>query len=344
MDITSESFDDCDINDLIDKVKQHKFFNVTNICRKSYCLICDIKIPDNVELIGYFELDFNLYVWYEKEHGILLLGYPNSPLKSWYKIKKETELKLAIDFFKNKNKNYCNIHRMYLNTQHDYLTILNYFKNSHFTNNILFSNEKEEKNNNNRLTELDDANIFSTQIKSNTDLLHIYTKYSNSKIKIENHNGFIILELNYNHIKLRNRYDPFDKFMPSDISVILCNFDLKSMNDILTRNELSEVDIDICVLLAQNTNLNKLKTKLEETKKHNPIISKYIDNVIKHIKCDELFLRIENDGIFRSFENSVDILLKTVYERFKDTKYDDYTYINELLKYKVNDIFYTRLI
>ena len=53
---------------------------------------------------------------------------------------------------------------------------------------------------------------------------------------------------------------------------------------------------------------------------------------------------MENDGIFRSFENSVDILLKTVYERFNENKCQDFTYINEILKYKVNNIFYSKLL
>jgi hypothetical protein len=97
-----------------------------------------------------------------------------------------------------------------------------------------------------------------------------------------------------------------------------------------------------------------LRNKLTETKKTHPDVSEYIDNVIDRIKSDETFIQMENDGIFRSFENSVDILLKTVYERFNeikcndnkcnDNKSQDFTYINEILKYKVNNIFYSRLL
>ena len=88
----------------------------------------------------------------------------------------------------------------------------------------------------------------------------------------------------------------------------------------------------------------KLKIKLDEIKKEHNDIAEYIDNVINRIKSDEIFIQIENDGIFRSFENSVDILLKTVFERFNENKSQDFAYINEILKYKVNNIFYSKLL
>ena len=53
---------------------------------------------------------------------------------------------------------------------------------------------------------------------------------------------------------------------------------------------------------------------------------------------------MENDGVFKSFENSVDILIKTIFERFTENKSKDFTYINEILKYKVNNIFYSKLL
>ena len=126
----------------------------------------------------------------------------------------------------------------------------------------------------------------------------------------------------YNQIKLRNRFDPYDKFLPSDISLILNQFELKSINDILDKEEIKIFEIDICVLLAKDKkNLSKLKTKLNEIKKNqNEEISEYIDNVIDRIKSDEIFINIENDGVFKSFENSVDILIKTVFERFNENK------------------------
>lgn len=343
--LTPDSSDEHNINDLITKIKEHKLFSNLSLQNDMYSLITNIKIPDNIKLIGFFKLDFNLYVWHEIEHNILLISFPNSPLKSWYKIKRENELKIIIDYFQNKDKVFYNIHRFYLNTTYDFMTILNYVKNSIFTHNLIYLDEKEESIKTDKLTELDNANTFSYQIKTNIDYFYIYTKYSNSKLKFENHKGFIIVEFNYNQLKLRNRYDPFDKFLPSDINILLNSFEIKSINDILNKKELSDFEIDICVLLAKDKkNLNKLKIKLDEIKKEHPEVTEYIDNVIERIRCDELFLQIENDGIFRSFENSVDILIKTVYERLNESKCTDYTYINEILKYKVNNIFYSKLL
>lgn len=344
----SEELDIININELLNKIKEHKLFLNLSLENNMYSLITNIKIPDNIKLLGLFKLNYNLYVFHEITHNIILLGYQNSPLKGWYKIKKESELKLLLEYFDTKNKIYYNTHRFYLSTQYDFLTILNYIKNSFFVINCIYIDEKDEKDENikvDKLTEIDNANMFSFQIKTDINYFYVYTKYSNSKLKFESHKDFIIIELNYNQLKLRNRFDPFDKFLPSDISILLNCFELKSINDILYKKELSEFEIDICILLAKDKkNLNKLKIKLEEIKKNHIKLSNYIDNVIERIKSDEIFLQIENDGIFRSFENSVDILIKTVYERLNDFKCTDYTYINEILKYKVNNIFYSKLI
>ena len=51
---------------------------------------------------------FNLYLWIENKNNILLCGLHNTPSKSWYKIKRESDIKILIDFFKNKDKIYWN--------------------------------------------------------------------------------------------------------------------------------------------------------------------------------------------------------------------------------------------
>ena len=276
----------------------------------------------------------------------------NIPIKSWYKIKKDSEVKLLIEYFSNREKIYYNSHRFHLNCNCDFKTLINYIKNSEYTNKNIFLDERDEVNkiNVDKFTELDSANLSMLFAKSDIDEFYIYTKFSNSKIRFEHHKSFIIIELNYNQIKLRNRFDPFDKFLPFDISLLLNTFEIKSINDILDKKYIEPTEIDICVLLADDKkNLNKLKNKLIEIKKSHPDIGNYIDNVINKIKLDEIFIQIDNDGIFRSFENSVDILLKTVYERFNDNNNNNnnnnnFMIINEILKNKVNNIFYSRLL
>jgi hypothetical protein len=355
MDIEFTPDSDVNIDDILNKIKKYDNFRSSDILKNDDYFILNnvtsktLNIPDNVKLYGVLILDdFNLYLWIEKKNNILLCGLHNTPSKSWYKIKKESDIKTLIDFFKNRDKVYYNTHRFYLNINYDFNTLINYYKDSSYISNHIYLDERDEsdKIDNDKLTKLDIANIYSLILKSNCNEFYMYSRYSNSKIKFENHNGFIICELNYNHIKLRNRYDPFDKFLPTDVSLLINQFELKSINDILDNDEIKIIEIDICVLLAKDKkNLSKLKTKLIDIKKsQNEEISNYIDTVIDRIKSDEIFLQIESDGIFKSFENSVDILIKTVFERFNENKSQDFTYINEILKYKVNNIFYSKLL
>jgi hypothetical protein len=336
-------------DDLLNKIKKYDNFININLDKTIYGSLINYNIPENVILIGIIQLDpFDFYIWHENKNNIILVGLKNLPSKSWYKIKKESEIKLLIDFFKNKDKLYYNTYRFYLNYNIDFITLVNFLRDSDYINKYIFIDEKDEVNkiDDNKLSNIDIANQFTNILKSNSDEFYVYTRYSNSKLRFENHNGYIICELNYNHIKLRNRYDPEDKFMPFDISLLLYNFDLKSINNILESTDLSIQEIDICVLLAKDKkNISKLKNKLNEIKKtQSDELCNYIDNVIDRIKSDEIFVQIENDGVFRSFENSVDILIKTVYERFTDNKSNDFAYINEILKYKVNNIFYSKLL
>jgi hypothetical protein len=333
--------------DILNKIK--KYDNFIQINNKNNFIYSNQNIPDNVILYGILTLTpYDFYLWHETKNNIILIGLKNFPVKSWYKIKKESDIKLLQDYFKNRDKIYYNIHRFYLDTNIDFITLVNFLRDSEFVNKNIFIDEKDEVNkiDENKLSDIDIANHYTRILKSNSDEFYIYTRYSNSKLRFENHNGYIICELNYNHIKLRNRYDPEDKFMPTDISILLHQFELKSINNILESKDLSIQDIDICVLLSKDKkNISKLKTKLNEIKKNqSDNIKDYINNVIDRIKSDELFVQLENDGVFRSFENSVDILIKTVFERFNETKSDDYAYINEILKYKVNNIFYSKLL
>lgn len=347
IELTPNSIDNIE-HDILNKIKMDNKFIKIEIDKNNYNLITKIKISNNITFIGIIKTDiYDLYIWNEIINNITLIGLQDMPIKSWYKIKKETELKTIIDYFNNKDKIYYNCHRFYINTNIDFMTLLNYIKNSDYTLKNIYLDEKDEVNkiNNDKMTDIDSANLTYMLTKSEIDEFYVYTKYSNSKLKFENHKGYIIVEINYNQLKLRNRYNPFDKFLPFDISLILNIFDLKSINDILNKKELEIFEIDICVLLAKDKkNLNKLKIKLNDIKKEHSEINEYIDNVIDRIKSDEIFIQIENDGIFRSFENSVDILLKTVFERLNENKCIDFTYINEILKYKVNNIFYSRLL
>jgi hypothetical protein len=348
-DCSSESNND---SNLIEYFKQKKDFNFVNTDNKNLIkIITNISIPENIRFIGNI-IDTQLYMWQETKHNIFLCGIKNSPIKSWYKIKSETELNILRDAFSKNDKTYIMNSRflLYSTQVADFDTLINYIINSEFIKDTIYLDEKDETNQIpiNKRTRFDNANIKTRILKSDCDEFYLYTRYSNSKLKFENHRGYFIVEMNYNQIKLRNRFEPFDKFLPVDINLILNEFELKSISDIIDKKNIIEKDIDCCVLLAKDKkNLIKLQSKLEENKEkynYSEDIINYIELVSKRVKLDEKFIKIEEDGIFKSFENSVDILINTIYERFNTEEINDYTYINDILKYKVNTIFYSKFL
>lgn len=348
---SSESVND--IN-LIEILKHRKDFNFVNIDNKNLIkLITNISIPDNIIFIGNI-IDTELQLWHETKHNIILCGIKNSSIKSWYKVKSESDINILKNSLTSNEKTYLCSNRflLYSNQIYDFVTLINYLINSDFIKDNIYLNEKDETNQipSDKRTRFDNANIRSKILNSDCNEFYLYTRYSNSRLRFENHVGYFIIEINYSQIKLRNRFEPFDKFLPVDINLILNEFELKSISDIIDKKNITEKDIDCCVLLAKDKkNLIKLQSKLEENKQkynYSDNIINYISLVSIRIKSDEKFIHIEEDGIFRSFENSVDILLKTIYERFNLNSDEnvDYTYINDILKYKVNSIFYSKFL
>lgn len=350
-DCSSESTND--ISNIIDTLKQKNYFNYVNSDNKNLIrILTSTIIPDNIKFIGNI-IDSDLQIWLETKHNILLCGIKNAPIKSWYKIKSDADIKILKDSLTSTDKTYIFTSRFLLfsNQIYDFDTLINYLVNSEFIKDTIYIDERDETNQipSDKKTKFDNANIKTRIIKSNLDEFYLYTKYSNSKLRFENHRGYYIVEINYNQLKLRNRFEPFDKFLPVDINLILNDFEFKSISDIIDKKNITEQDIDCCVLIAKDKkNLIKLQLKLEENKQiylYSDKIIEYISVVSNRIKCDEKFIKIEEDGIFRSFENSVDILIKTIYERFAENNNDmDYSYINDILKYKVNNIFYSKFL
>jgi hypothetical protein len=59
------------------------------------------------------------------------------------------------------------------------------------------------------------------------------------------------------------------------------------------------------------------------------------------------FDKMIKDGIFKAFENSLDILLKTIYERINNSEYDqseNMLDLNKKIKEKITKIFESKII
>ena len=144
-DCSSESNND---SNLIEYFKQKKDFNFVNTDNKNLIkIITNIVIPENIRFIGNI-IDTQLYIWQETKHNIFLCGIKNSPIKSWYKIKSETELNILRDAFsknefsKNDKTDIMNSRFLLYSTQvADFDTLINYIINSEFIKDLnVFSN------------------------------------------------------------------------------------------------------------------------------------------------------------------------------------------------------------
>ena len=167
------------IDDVLSKIKLFDKFREIKLNNENYNLITNIKISENIKLIGIIKAElFDLLVWLETKNNILLIGLQNIPIKSWYKIKKDSDIKLLIEYFSNRDKVYYNSHRFYLNCNCDFKTLINYIKSSEYTNKNIFLDERDEVNkiSVDKFTELDSANLSMLFAKSDIDEFYIYTK------------------------------------------------------------------------------------------------------------------------------------------------------------------------
>ena len=71
----------------ISNLYSDKFIDLTNIDRFIYNTITKVSIPDNIKLVGKL---FDYILWQDIKQDIILISLDNSPIKSWYKIKKSS--------------------------------------------------------------------------------------------------------------------------------------------------------------------------------------------------------------------------------------------------------------
>jgi hypothetical protein len=78
-----------------------------------------------------------------------------------------------------------------------------------------------------------------------------------------------------------------------------------------------------------------------------PELDTYITKKISLIDMNITIDKMEKDGVFKAFENSFEILLKTIYERFNDSDYDqseNMLELNKKIKNKITKIFESKII
>jgi hypothetical protein len=307
-------------------------------------IITSIIIPEKVILKGRL-LCFDIF-----EHNkMILLGLSNSPVKSWYKISKIEDVDKLINFYTKQNDTgvYSHKEKVLLNigdNNFEYLIRYIYghsiMEKTISDNSLLNSNKIKDS----ILTYNDKIKILENFIKSNPNNFYIRTAKSKSLLYFEHIENEIYLTINYNQIKIRNRYDPFDKYLPIDISIGLNDFELITFNMCIETILDSNFENPIKILY----NINKSKC-IEYINSNKSILPKteLLTNIIAQYEIDKLFHEIDQDKIFKAFENSFDILLRTIYERIiqPEINFDNHMeYINMQIIQRIHKIIESKIL
>ncbi len=357
MDIISEE-NESNINiDDISVFYKERFINLSTINNTLYMSITKVNIPETIKYIGKID---SYDIWYEKKYKLYLIALPNSPTKSWYKIKNINDIDIFITFFSSEKMDLYNeiSFVINLNSQNKIETFqefTRYIYLHEFTEKQIFETKRDMNHmiKNNKLIYDDEIKILNNFIQSNISSFFIRLKYSKSIIYCETFNNkYILVKLYYNELKMRNRYDKWLKYIPSDCSILFSTFNITFCDDLIDNiNNLDYTEDNIILLDALfniYTDKTKLKKRINIKKIKSNDICEYINNKLNNLDSDEVFNKIIKDGMFKAFENSFDILLETFYDKINNNDNDNVKnnimYFNEKLKNKIEDIFKSKLI
>ena len=318
------------------------FINLSNIKKSLYN---KNDKPENIKLLGKL-FDYDLWSY----NNIILIGFPNSPTKSWYKIKTIEDINVFINYFTNKtNLNYNSQVNLYLDIKINFNTFIKLIYMNNFVEKVLYEDMQDIKTNKfKKLTEQEKIENLDKFTDKNSFI--ILTEYSKSLLEFKQYNNNIILSIKYNKLNLRNRYDKIDKYIPSDINIVLNNFNILTHNDLLKNITIETIDICNFILFDNRKLYKNILTNLLNNKSINTDdtkIKEYINKKINEIEIDEIYCKLDKDGTFKAFENSLDILIKTIYEKISlpDKNYDlNMTYINDNIKNKIMNLLINKLI
>ena len=288
--------------------------------------------------------NFNIYEFKK----MLLIGFSNSISKAWYKLKSINDLHIFIDYFMEKQKEITEKHlTFYLTSRFNFKQLIKYFYFHEFMDKQIWSeNDKIDVKN---ITYQDEIFLFDRFLETvtcNSNITFI-TKYSQSKLILKsnlNNNGYY-LKIFYRPFKLNNRFKILPKDVPTDIDLILLNLDIMQTIDIIKNMEtIKENDVDILFDIASKDEIIRLMQDIVQSR---PELETYILKKISLVDMELTFDKMIKDGIFKAFENSLDILLKTIYERINNSEYDqseNMLDLNKKIKERITRIFDSKLI
>jgi hypothetical protein len=332
-----------------------RFIDFTRLPSNRYDNITSINLTDNIKYIG--KIDSN-DIWLETQNNIFLCGVPFSPTRSWYKIKEINEIDIFQDYFNKINKDCQNSLKFVIELDKmsfgEFLSFiyLHNFTEKHISENLKDLNRSIK---NNLIIYDDQIRILNSFTKSNSNSFYIKTKYSKTIVYCEYNSSknYVLVNVSYDELKLKNRYENLPTYCPSDIGIIFNSFNTLFLSDIFDIFEdtekltkLNENQIKYYIdILFKISDKNKIKKDLDKSNFCQEI-KLYINDKFDLLECDILFNKIEKEGVFKAFENSFDILLQTFYEKINnDEKIQlNSLYLTEKLKNKIDEIFKSKLI
>jgi hypothetical protein len=334
-----------------------RFVDFTNLPISRYNLITNINISENLNFLG--KIDSN-DIWLHTESNIYLCGLPNSPTRSWYKIKDISDIDTFQDFYeKTIIKEPSNVLRFGIKfDKMNFTEFIQYIYFNQFTEKNICESQRDLNYSikDNLITLEDQIRIYNNFLKSNNKNFYIRTKYSKSIIYIETYDEYSIVNILYNELKLKNRYDKYPAYLPSDISIIFNSLNkifYLDVIDLIQKEKINEIKFNEIKLHEMKIYIDILfktgeTTKIKKDLGMKNIVSNELKQYIKEkfIFCDSdiVFNKIEKDGIIKAFENSLDILIQTFYEKINQNENIDSLYLTQKLKNKINEIFKTKLI
>jgi hypothetical protein len=310
------------------------------------------KLSSDIKCIGKL---FNFYLF--EFNKMFLIGFYNSPAKSWYKIKSICDIHTFLSYFQENKKEISEKQEkqdeqikqftLFLTSKFNFKQLIKYFYFHNFVDKRIYSDNDKIEIKNIKLQ--DEVLLFDRFLETVTDNSHIIftTKYSYSKLILSYNNNGYYVKILYKPFKLNNRFKILAKDVPTDIDIILLNLNIIRAKDILEHMEtIEENDIDVLFDINSNDNDNLLLL-MESIVEVRPELKSYITKKISLIDMDVTLNKMVKDGIFKAFENSLDILLKTIYERFNDSEYDqseNMLELNKKLKDKISKIFESKIL
>ena len=96
-----------------------------------------------------------------------------------------------------------------------------------------------------------DIELLDNLINEMDNNFYIKTKYSNSILNFKKTNKHILINIKFQKLLLRNRYETINNFVPSDVDIILSKYNIIKFDDAISNNLNKEI-IDFQTFIQDN--------------------------------------------------------------------------------------------